>query len=118
MNIKKIFKPIKKNVSMNILIVGNGFDLAHKLPTTYKDFFNILSINEKILTSNTNEIMPQEKYSTICDAIIKFKKDCETHSIDYDDISIDDISNSEETLNFYKKLRDNKMVGCIMKLNS
>lgn len=23
---------------MNILVIGNGFDLAHSLPTTYKDF--------------------------------------------------------------------------------
>lgn len=23
---------------MNILVIGNGFDLAHGLPTTYQDF--------------------------------------------------------------------------------
>ena len=27
---------------MNILIIGNGFDLAHKLPTSYKDFLNYI----------------------------------------------------------------------------
>ena len=27
---------------MNILVVGNGFDLAHKLPTSYKDFLIFL----------------------------------------------------------------------------
>lgn len=25
-------------MSKNILIIGNGFDLYHKLPTSYKDF--------------------------------------------------------------------------------
>ena len=25
---------------MDILIIGNGFDLAHKLPTTYIDFLH------------------------------------------------------------------------------
>ena len=25
---------------MNILVIGNGFDLAHGLQTTYKDFLN------------------------------------------------------------------------------
>lgn len=25
---------------MGILLIGNGFDLAHKLPTTYKDFLD------------------------------------------------------------------------------
>ena len=26
----------------DLLIVGNGFDLAHNLPTSYEDFYNIL----------------------------------------------------------------------------
>ena len=29
---------IAGGIWMNILIIGNGFDLAHGLPTTYKDF--------------------------------------------------------------------------------
>lgn len=29
---------------MNILIIGNGFDLAHKLPTQYSDFLKICSL--------------------------------------------------------------------------
>ena len=29
---------------MNILIIGNGFDLAHNLPTTYKDFLKIIYV--------------------------------------------------------------------------
>lgn len=27
-------------IHMNILVLGNGFDLAHKLPTAYEDFLN------------------------------------------------------------------------------
>ena len=27
---------------MNILVIGNGFDLAHGLPTKYGDFYNDL----------------------------------------------------------------------------
>lgn len=27
---------------MDILLIGNGFDLAHDLPTTYKDFLDFL----------------------------------------------------------------------------
>ncbi len=26
---------------MNILIIGNGFDIAHNLPTKYKDFLKV-----------------------------------------------------------------------------
>ena len=28
---------------MNILVIGNGFDLAHGLPTKYEHFLNLLS---------------------------------------------------------------------------
>ncbi len=34
---------------MNILILGNGFDLAHKLPTSYVDF---LSFVEQVQDAN------------------------------------------------------------------
>ncbi|WP_029543472.1 AbiH family protein [Selenomonas sp. AB3002] len=40
---------------MNVLVIGNGFDLAHKLPTSYVDFMNYLdfcnavNINRDIL---------------------------------------------------------------------
>ncbi len=27
---------------MNILVIGNGFDIAHGLPTTYKDFLKFI----------------------------------------------------------------------------
>lgn len=29
---------------MNILVIGNGFDLAHGLPTTYKDFLTFAQV--------------------------------------------------------------------------
>lgn len=29
--------------NMNILIIGNGFDIAHGLPTRYKDFLGIMN---------------------------------------------------------------------------
>lgn len=34
---------------MNILIVGNGFDLAHKLPTTYMDFLKFMNNLRRII---------------------------------------------------------------------
>ncbi|MBQ6539567.1 MAG: hypothetical protein IJL71_00890, partial [Oscillospiraceae bacterium] len=33
---------------MNILIVGNGFDLAHDLPTRYTDFMTFLTLAEEL----------------------------------------------------------------------
>ncbi|MBQ8999135.1 MAG: hypothetical protein IJ086_10685 [Clostridium sp.] len=29
---------------MNILVIGNGFDLAHGLPTKYYDFIEFISL--------------------------------------------------------------------------
>ena len=29
---------------MNLLVLGNGFDLLHGLPTTYKDFIDFTSL--------------------------------------------------------------------------
>lgn len=33
---------------MNILVIGNGFDLAHGLPTKYSDFLEFLKVIIKI----------------------------------------------------------------------
>lgn len=33
---------------MNILMIGNGFDLAHNLCTTYIDFLNMINIFNNI----------------------------------------------------------------------
>lgn len=35
---------------MNTLVIGNGFDLAHDLPTQYKDFMNFFQFCEAILS--------------------------------------------------------------------
>lgn len=37
---------------MNILIVGNGFDIAHGLPTRYGDFLDFLKCCKKIVDDN------------------------------------------------------------------
>ena len=48
----------KRGLIMNILVIGNGFDLAHGLPTNYKDFLEFTdnymsyakSINDRLLS--------------------------------------------------------------------
>ena len=32
---------------MNVLILGNGFDIAHGLPTTYADFLKFTKVFKK-----------------------------------------------------------------------
>lgn len=39
---------------MKILLIGNGFDLAHDLPTRYKDFLDFCCRIEKIFTYNNS----------------------------------------------------------------
>lgn len=39
---------VKEVVDTNILVVGNGFDLAHGLPTRYMDFMDYLSMVETL----------------------------------------------------------------------
>ena len=34
---------------MNILLIGNGFDLAHHLPTKYPDFLEFVKVIKQIL---------------------------------------------------------------------
>lgn len=40
---------------MNILVIGNGFDLAHGLPTRYNDFLFFCSVVKKIIEDNEVE---------------------------------------------------------------
>lgn len=37
---------------MNILLIGNGFDLAHHLPTTYNDFLTFLDALRTLSSSD------------------------------------------------------------------
>ena len=37
---------------MNILVIGNGFDLAHGLPTRYTDFLEFIKVIKQSLSKN------------------------------------------------------------------
>lgn len=49
---------------MNILVIGNGFDLAHGLPTKYRDFLDFCKIIMAIFTDAKlmNEKTFEDKY--------------------------------------------------------
>ena len=42
---------------MNILIVGNGFDLSHYLPTKYDHFMVAMDVIEKWVGDNLKKIL-------------------------------------------------------------
>ena len=54
----------KEWLDTNILVIGNGFDLAHKLPTRYIDFMDYLSMAET-LYENKMDILAHPNKTTI-----------------------------------------------------
>ena len=40
---------------MNILVIGNGFDLAHGLPTKYRDFLKFVEVIRQVLNAKCKE---------------------------------------------------------------
>ena len=57
---------------MNILIIGNGFDLAHGLPTTYKNFLDFACIFKQYYKeSNKEQFRCGEKYENYKNYIIE-----------------------------------------------
>ena len=47
------------NNEVKMLIIGNGFDLAHNLPTKYIDFINFLDGMDKQIRDDDKEIIKE-----------------------------------------------------------
>lgn len=88
---------------MNMLIIGNGFDLAHGLPTSYKDFLKFVNLANAILeddlatitkieTSDGNDDKEIIKTKNFKDFIISLKNKSdfkyieEIHILSYDNL--------------------------------
>ncbi|MCC3360369.1 bacteriophage abortive infection AbiH family protein [Holdemanella porci] len=83
---------------MNILVIGNGFDLAHGLPTRYDDFLNF--VEEFIEYKVTNECNMR--------FLDYFKSLNETNINLYD--QIDGLIEDNRWLNYFLTLRENKVL--------
>lgn len=83
---------------MNILVIGNGFDLAHGLPTRYDDFLNF--VDEFIEYKVTNECNMR--------FLDYFKSLNETNINLYD--QIDGLIEDNRWLNYFLTLRENKVL--------
>lgn len=55
---------------MNILVIGNGFDLAHKLPTRYNDFLGFVERFLNII--NTPQILQQGELKNTEKTVYKY----------------------------------------------
>lgn len=83
---------------MNILVIGNGFDLAHGLPTRYDDFLNF--VEEFIEYKVTHECNMR--------FLDYFKSLNETNINLYD--QIDGLIEDNRWLNYFLTLRENKVL--------
>ena len=54
---------------MKLLILGNGFDLAHDLPTRYSNFLDF--VNEYIFLRKNGEGIPHEEYRPYFDSLLE-----------------------------------------------
>lgn len=93
---------------MNILVIGNGFDLAHGLPTKYTDFLFFCKVINCIIKDNEIErkILKKDKYNIWIDPSeeLSFKKIK----------SIKDYINDVSPLNFNATERDKKIYNEIL----
>jgi len=54
---------------MNILVIGNGFDLAHGLPTKYGDFLEFVKVIRQVIKLKNGESLEDVKWERINDKI-------------------------------------------------
>lgn len=52
---------------MNILVIGNGFDLAHGLPTKYGDFLEWVKAIEQVVRIKNGDTMTDVDWGNIRD---------------------------------------------------
>ncbi len=75
---------------MNVLVLGNGFDLWHKLPTTYLCFLASTEylVNKKII-KKTDIITIGTVFNAVKDNCSAIKNSCEAYSSVYNSFSLD-----------------------------
>lgn len=91
---------------MNILIVGNGFDLSHYLPTKYDHFMDVMgAIEEKDTGGKLNnlEVNSLEKWMQVLDDMFEWKKD--ESSLNYQ-MNFDELFSKTRDPNFIEKTKE------------
>lgn len=59
---------------MNILVIGNGFDLAHGLPTKYTDFLEIIKVIKQALSQDKLARIDWGNTDTVVQNLLKYNK--------------------------------------------
>lgn len=87
---------------MNLLIVGNGFDLAHGLPTQYKDFLKFVNVVNAIFNKESYEEIVTKETEKITDED-ELKKEIEKTKDFFDFINS---LNSQENFKYIEELHN------------
>lgn len=114
---------------MEVLIIGNGFDLAHKLPTTYKDFLEFGKMARRIYTyqNSTSPLVYQQECIDGWDMNIMVKsllrdafdkRECKTKMLDKG-MGDTEVSTPNESLNeLYTLIKSNLWFDYFLKCPS
>lgn len=83
-------------IQMNILVIGNGFDLAHGLPTRYDDFLTFVEEFIKYKVTNGCDLKFSDYFKSLNETNINLYK------------QIDEFIKDNRWLNYFLRLRENK----------
>ncbi len=84
---------------MNILLIGNGFDLAHNLPTKYDDFLHFIQVLSQMIKKNI--ISEHISYSNLTE--------CNNLNTEIKNKIYDDFTNNNDLLLSWKELIINNL---------
>lgn len=90
---------------MNILIIGNGFDLAHGLPTIYKDFLEFINDSKNDFYENVKQYYPYENDNYFNDIEFpdNYKDFIKKPNVNYPRIAIKKCSPLSSLFSVYKR---------------
>ena len=118
-----------------VLIIGNGFDLYHELPTKYTQFIQVLKNIENIKLSDSNDVLFEELFFNI-DRIGNIKEKYDIKNIIFEKNNIEKIKRTISNNLWYKLFKDkldfenwidfeneiketlNNLSGVILKINN
>lgn len=94
---------------MNILVIGNGFDLAHGLKTSYKDFLTFISqflLWQECQSENNKQVLDKNTDYTF---LKFFKRMDDNHHADYDKLKteLDGLIRDNLWIEYFNKIISN-----------
>ena len=96
---------------MNVLVLGNGFDLEHDLPTRYKDFLDFMKVIKQLKLINSQQNYNRQR---VKENIEKILKQCNSNIKKYFDCDYKNINDFYEAI---KKVSEKETIKKLQKLS-